>query len=171
MARYDRGYDRSLRPPSGDPAAPYGSRRGMQGDRQHAGERPWVGGYREGYQGGSSGVPTGGRGFGAGAGGGPMGGYGPRYDRDLVGRPGGRQGGGRGGRYGGDYWWLGERAFPEGGRRSAYDEAYRRFDEENHPRYSPVGGNYHAMGGEYRYRRPPEPLREERWFSDWTRWF
>jgi hypothetical protein len=73
--------------------------------------------------------------------------------------------------YGGDYWWLGERAYERNHRGGRYDERYRKFDETHHPRYSPVGGTYPAMGGRYRYRRPPAPLREERWFSDWTRWF
>jgi hypothetical protein len=154
MTRYDSGYHRTPRPASGDWANPGGGRRGMRSDRYDSGYRPWVGGYREGYQGGSSGVPTG-RGYYAaeGTGGGQQ-----ERSRD------------RGG-YGGDYWWLGERAYAEQRSRQSYDEAYRRFNEQTRPRFSPVGGNYHAMGGEYQYRRPPGPLREERWFSDWTRWF
>jgi hypothetical protein len=172
MARYDRGYDRSPRPASGDWATPYGSRRGMAPERHRSGERPWVGGYRDGYQGGSSGIPVGDRGYMDESGGAR------RYDRGFRGERSGydrgyRAGGGgrpRGG-YGGDYWWLGERAFDQDRARSPYDAWYRRFEEENRPRFSPVGGNYHAMGGEYMSRRPPEPLREERWFSDWTRWF
>jgi hypothetical protein len=163
MARYDRGYDRSLHPASGDWARPFGSRRGMRYDRHHAGERPWVGGYQEGFQGGSSGIPVGGRYYG---GGGEYGGYSEDYARrGRGGREASRQG------YEGDYWWLGERAYARERARESYDEGYRRFNEETRPRYSPVSGNYHAMGGEYQYRRPPEPLREERWFSDWTRWF
>jgi hypothetical protein len=86
------------------------------------------------------------------------------YGREMMGRRGARDSGG-------DYWWLGEHELRRRGVREEYDEAFRRFDEENHPRYSPVGGNYHAMGGSYQYRRPPGPLREETWFSDWTRWF
>lgn len=152
MARYDRGYDRSLRPASGDWANPYGSTRGMRNQRYDSGYRPWVGGYRDGYQGGSSGIPVG-REYGGGS-------------PESAG-----QGGGRGAqRYGGDYWWLGERAFERERERDSYDVAYRRFNERTRPRYSPVGGTYHAMGGDYQ-RRPPRPLREETWFSDWTRWF
>jgi len=156
MAGYDRGYgrgyDRSIRPPSGDWASPYGSRRGMNNDRYGAGERPWVGGYREGFQGGSSGIPLGGGYHGA-----------PHQDRPSRARSGNRGG------YDGDYWWLGERAFEQ--NRERYDERYRRFNEETRPRFSPVGGTYQAMGGDLPYRRTPGPLREERWFSDWTRWF
>lgn len=168
MARYNRGYDRSLHPSSGDWASPHGSGRGLRHDREHSGQRPWVGGYRDGFQGGSSGIPVGrGRFAGEGTGG-------DRYDRFRADAGAQRRPRGAGeerGGYGGDYWWLGERAFDHRRERTAYDDAYARFDKENRPRYSPVGGNYHAMGGEYSYRRPPEPLREERWFSDWTRWF
>jgi hypothetical protein len=153
MARYDGGYDRPLRPGAGDWSTPYGPRGGMRYDRQGAGERPWVGGYRDGYQGGSSGTPVGRR---------------PNASRGAYGGQGAGSRG-RGGRYGGDYWWLGERAYPD--RYARYDEGYGRFDRENRPRYSPVGGTYPAMGGEATHRRPPGPLREESWFSDWTRWF
>jgi hypothetical protein len=176
MARYDRGYDRSLRPASGDWARPYGSRRGMRNDRYNSGERPWVGGYHDGFQGGSSGVPTGG-GYHASQDmdresrdrSGSRDGYDRNYlrsqdsDRSSRDRSGNRAG------HGGDYWWLGERAFEPD--RERYDDRYRRFNEQTRPRYSPVGGTYHAMGGDYPYRRTPGPLREERWFSDWTRWF
>jgi hypothetical protein len=170
MARYDRGYDRSLRPATGNWARPGGgSRRGFRYDRFTAGERPWVDGPFDGYQGGSYGIPVGG-GYRGGGSAGYRGGYDPgyraRYDRDLP------RGSERGaGRPGEDLWWLGERAFDQERSRDSYDEAYRRFNEATRPRFSPVGGNYPAMGGEYGYRRPPEPLREERWFSDWTRWF
>jgi hypothetical protein len=159
MARYDRGYDRSLRPVSGDWAHPYGGRHGSREQRFASGERPGVGGDRDGYQGGSYGTPMGRGHYGGGQGG-----------RSDAGREGMRQHGTRPG-CGGDYWWLGERAFQRERSRDRYDERYRRFNEATRPRYSPVGGTYHAMGGEYQYRRPPEPLREERWFSDWTRWF
>lgn len=112
----------------------------------------------------------------------PRGGYGEAMDRErrpwTGGYGGGYQGGSggyrtggpreRGGEGGGDYWWMGERAYP---RDRGYDPEYRRFDRENRPQYSPIGGMYHAMGGEYRYGRPPRPLREDTWFSDWTRWF
>jgi hypothetical protein len=158
MARYDRGYDRSLRPATGDWAHPYGSRRGLR-DRFEPGERPWVGGDRAGYQGGSYGTPVG-RGYRGEEAGGRS-----RADWEGARRQESRPG------YGGDYWWLGERAYERERSRERYDDRYRRFNEATRPRYSPVGGNYHAMGGEYQYRRPPGPLREERWFSDWTRWF
>ena len=72
-----------------------------------------------------------------------------------------------------DEWWLGghhparyDRAFDR-----PYDRAYREFDARHHPHFSPIGGTYPAMGGAYQYRRPPRPLRDEMWFSDWTRWF
>jgi hypothetical protein len=159
MARYDRGYDRSLRPASGDWAHPYGGRYGSRQQRFESGERPWVGDDRDGYQGGSYGTPIGR----ASRGGGQRG-------RSDAGREGMRQQGSRAG-YGGDHWWLGERAFEQERSRDRYDDRYRRFNEATRPRFSPVGGTYHAMGGEYQYRRPPGPLREERWFSDWTRWF
>ena len=101
-----------------------------------------------------------------------------RYDRDRMGnRP---RGGGyddpyrRGYRSGGgpagaDEWWLG--GHHPGRYDREYDRAYQEFDRMNRPRYSPVGGNYHAMGGSYMYGRPPRPLRDDMWFSDWTRWF
>lgn len=68
-----------------------------------------------------------------------------------------------------DDWWLG--GHHPGRYDESYDRAFREFDERHHPRYSPVGGTYHAMGGSYQYRRPPRPLRDDMWFSDWTRWF
>jgi hypothetical protein len=68
-----------------------------------------------------------------------------------------------------DEWWLG--GHRQGRYSRDYDDAYQRFDQQNRPRYSPVGGTYTAMGGEYRYGRPPAPLRDGQWFSDWTRWF
>ncbi len=168
MARYDRGYDRSLRPASGDWSRPdSGSRRDFRHDRFTSAERPRPDGPFDGYQGGSYGIPVGGGYRGGGPGGGRDAydrGYGGGYDRAM------QRGGGRG-RSGEDLWWLGERAFDQQRSRDPYDEAYRRFNEATRPRFSPVGGNYHAMGGELGYRRTPEPLREERWFSDWTRWF
>ena len=72
-----------------------------------------------------------------------------------------------------DEWWLGghhparyDRTYDR-----PYDRAYRAFDARHHPHFSPIGGTYPAMGGAYQYRRPPRPLRDEMWFSDWTRWF
>lgn len=157
MDRYDGGYGRGRGPSWADP---YGGGPSPARGRDQ-GERPWVGGYREGYQGGSGGYRTSGH---------NGGGYGGDYGRGRGSRYGGEYGtrGQQPRRYGGDYWWLGERAFPQ---PASYDDAYRDFDREHHPRISPVGGMYHAMGGEYGYRRPPRPLREETWFSDWTRWF
>lgn len=159
MARYDRGYDGrgGYRgwdwydgPRRGGPRGPERveglGRGGGRGSRGGSGDRPWVGGYRPGYQGGSGGIPT-------------SGGMPPSPPR---GRPSG---------YDGDYWWLGEHELRRQGRFGGYDEAYERFDRESHPRYSPVGGTYNAMGGRYAYNRPPRPLRDDTWFSDWTRWF
>lgn len=109
--------------------------------------------------------------------GGGRGGYGERpwtggYRRGYQGGSGGIPTGPtpRGGGYGGrDSWWTGG---PDRGREtSSYDRAYLEFHERSHPRYSPVGGNYHAMGGSYTRGRMPRPLREDQWFSDWTRWF
>lgn len=106
-------------------------------------------------------------------------GYDRGYERPWTGgyRP-GYQGGSSGiptrtsaPRSGGDYWWLGEREMIRNGPPPHYDEAYRRFNAQTHPRFSPVGGTYHAMGGRFMYDRPPRPLREDTWFSDWTRWF
>jgi hypothetical protein len=103
-------------------------------------------------------------------------GYRDRSRQELGTRYGGRGGGrsgefeGRGGGYGRDYWWLGEHELERQGYRPSYDEAYRRFDERTHPRYSPVGGMYGPMGGSY-VRRAPGPLRDPRRFSEWTRWF
>lgn len=82
-----------------------------------------------------------------------------------------RTGGPRPAPYGRDFWWLGEHELRRGGYQPRYDEAYQRFDRESHPRFTPVGGMYGAMGGRYAYSRPPRPLREDTWFSDWTRWF
>jgi hypothetical protein len=90
--------------------------------------------------------------------------------RDEV-RRGGIRGDWARSRYGGDYWWLGERETERNARPRMYDEAYRRFSESHHPRFTPVGGMYPAMGGSYSRHRPPRPLREPMWFSDWTRWF
>lgn len=138
MARYDYGTYRGIRPRGGDWSDPNGGMRGVPYGREGRGDRPWVGGYREGYQGGSGGMPT---------------------------------RGARGAQRVRDYWWLGEHELRRQGRYARYDEAYRRFDEQHRPRYTPVGGMYHAMGGRYAYRRTPGPLRDDTWFSDWTRWF
>jgi hypothetical protein len=73
--------------------------------------------------------------------------------------------------YGRDYWWLGEREMERHAGAQGYDDAYRRFSESHHPRFTPVGGMYPAMGGSYSTHRPPRPLREPMWFSEWTRWF
>ena len=73
--------------------------------------------------------------------------------------------------YSGDFWWLGEHELRRRGALGSYDRFYTEFDRQSHPRYSPVGGTYAAMGGRYAYHRPPRPLREDTWFSDWTRWF
>lgn len=147
MGYYDRGFRPRGGYSGGDWASPSGGYGG--GGRERPGSRPWVGGYREGYQGGSGGYSTGGpspdrydRGM--------------RYDREMQ----------RGAR---DEWWLG--GHRAGRYDQEYDRAYREFDRANRPHFSPVGGNYHAMGGTYMYGRPPRPLREDMWFSDWTRWF
>lgn len=142
MARYDRGYDYGRGYRTGGWSDPWGGRPDGAYPRRFAGERPRVGGY-DGFQGGSGGIVTGG----------------------------GRGGNGRGSGYGRDYWWLGSHGIPEGGRSGVYDRAYRDLDRQSHPRFSPVGGTYAAMGGQYAYHRPPRPLREDTWFSDWTRWF
>ncbi len=89
----------------------------------------------------------------------------PSYDRDFA------PGGPSQRRYGGDYWWIGEHEFRGRGRPGPYDDAYRRFSAEHHPRFSPVGGMYPPVGGRYASEGPPRPLREYRHFSDWTRWF
>jgi hypothetical protein len=95
------------------------------------------------------------------------------YRQGYQGGSGGiRTGGaGPGRRYGGDYWWLGEHDLDSRGPRQEYDRAYRDFDRTNRPRFSPVGGMHVGMGGAYSRRRPPEALRDPRWFSEWTRWF
>lgn len=147
MARYDRGYDdrggyRDWRDDGG-----FGYRRSGRPDPGMSTGR--------GYRGSASDRPW-------------AGGYRRGYQGGSGGIPttGGRQRG-----YGGDYWWLGEREMRRNPQYHQYDRAYERFDERTHPRYSPVGGMYGAMGGEYAYHRPPRPLRDEIWFSDWTRWF
>ena len=73
--------------------------------------------------------------------------------------------------YGRDYWWLGEHELRRRGQLGGYDAGYQRFDERTHPRFSPVGGMYPPVGGGYYSRHAPRPLRENMWFSDWTRWF
>lgn len=151
MNRYDRGYRRGGFQ-GGSWSDPYGGMTGVPYDRQ-SGQRPGVGGYRDGYQGGSGGMRTGGRG-----------GYGGDYQGDS----GATRMGGRPGRTG-DEWWLG--GHHPGRYDEEYDRAYQEFDRQNRPRFSPVGGTYAAMGGQYQYRRAPRPLREDTWFSDWTRWF
>lgn len=96
------------------------------------------------------------------------GGYRPGYPGGSGGipAPGPRLSG-----YGDDYWWLGEHELRRRGAIGPYDRGYQEFDRQSHPRYSPIGGTYPAMGGRYAYHRPPRPLREDTWFSDWTRWF
>lgn len=96
--------------------------------------------------------------------------------RDVGSHPRGRydyqMGSGRSSRpYGRDYWWLGEREMERQGLRGRYDENFRRFSEENRPRFSPVGGMYPPMGGRFAAGNAPRPLREHGHFSDWTRWF
>jgi hypothetical protein len=94
-----------------------------------------------------------------------VGGYRSGYQGGSGGVPTGR------GRAGGrDDWWLGGH-LPGRYAHDYYDRAYREFDRRHHPHYSPVGGTYAAMGGAMRYGRPPRPLRDDAWFSDWTRWF
>ena len=116
---------------------------------------------------------------------GPAGGT--RYDRDRgfgrsrvdaydegyrFGAGRGRSSGmGRDPRYGGDYWWLGEHYQRSLGHSQGYDRGYADARFADRPRYSPVGGMYHAMGGSYLQRRAPHQLRDPRWFSEWTRWF
>lgn len=142
MERYDYGYRRGGDYWDGDWSRPTPPE--MRGGyrRGRSGDRPWADDVRNGYQGGMGGMPTGGA------------------RDDFRGEPEYRAR---------DEWWLG------GHQRGRYDEtferAYREFDERNHPHFTPVGGNYHAMGGEFQYRRAPRPLREDMWFSDWTRWF
>jgi hypothetical protein len=73
--------------------------------------------------------------------------------------------------YGRDYWWLGEHALGRSRNSGNYDRSYQRFSEEHHPRFSPVGGMYPAVGGRFMRGELPRPLRDSTWFSDWTRWF
>lgn len=95
-----------------------------------------------------------------------VGGYRGGYQGGSGGIPtGGHPSGGR------DYWWIGEHAYGRSDVDRGYDARFRAFDRDTHPRYSPVGGMHAAMGGEYRYRQPPRPLRDDTWFSEWTRWF
>jgi hypothetical protein len=75
------------------------------------------------------------------------------------------------GRYGHDYWWMGEREMPPQRSRNPYDEAYRRFSAQTHPRFSPVGGMEPGGGAGYPRDRSRIHSRENQWFSDWTRWF
>lgn len=143
MARYDGGYD------------------GQDG----YGGRRWNGGYgraggfgrsrSRGYRGGLGDRPR-------------VGGYRPEYQGGPGGIP---TSANRPPAYDRDLWWLGEHELRRQGRLGRYDRAYADFDRHSHPRYSPVGGTYPAMGGSYAYHRPPRPLREDTWFSDWTRWF
>lgn len=87
------------------------------------------------------------------------------YDRTGAGeRPG--VGGYRGGYRGGS---GGIRT--GGARGPRYDAGFREFDIRARPRYSPVGGSHAAVGGSYLRRRLPEPLRDARRTSEWTRWF
>ena len=148
MARYDGGYDyrEGYR-------GPYRGRRGPRGgyDAPQGFGRARPRGRRQGpgERAGAGGYR---RGFQGGSGGirtsreVP-----PRYDRDL--------------------WWLGEHEYSRRPGFHRYDAAFERFDREHHPRFSPVGGMYGPMGGEYTHRRPPRELRDDTWFSDWTRWF
>ncbi len=118
-------------------------------DRARGYDRPWTGGYRGGFQGGSEGIP---------AGGGRR--WGTEPARAEEGRGRGR-----------DLWWLGYHGYAEDYRPGPYDEQYRAFHQRSHPRFSPIGGMYPAMGGEYARRGPRARLSYDRWFSDWTRWF
>lgn len=93
------------------------------------------------------------------------------YREGYQGGSGGIRTGGRGAPGGRDYWWLGEHELRRSGRLGGYDDAYRRFDEQVRPRNTPVGGTYAAMGGRYRYGQTARPLRDDTWFSDWTRYF
>ena len=154
MAYYDRGYRPRGGYRGGEWSSPNVDVTGTSYGRGSAGERPWVGGYRDGYQGGSGGYRTGGF---------RQGGYDYGYRGDRGGQGGGRRQGQR------DEWWLG--GHHPGRYDTDYDRQYQEFDRSSRPQYSPVGGNYHAMGGSYMYGRPPRPLREDMWFSDWTRWF
>lgn len=142
MGRYDYGYRGDRGYWSDDWSSPTPPE--MRGGyrRGNTGDRPWARGYRDGYQGGMGGIPTD-RGY-------------AEYGGEPA--PGAR-----------DDWWLAGRR--PGRYDESYDRAYRDFEERNRPHFSPVGGTYRAMGGAYDYHRPPRPLRDEMWFSDWTRWF
>jgi hypothetical protein len=92
-----------------------------------------------------------------------------RPSRDGYGR--GLQGGSRGIRARRpeeeDLWWLGNAGYDRSYVRGPHAEEWRAFDRAARPRYSPVGGMHSAMGS----GPPPAPLRYDRWFSEWTRWF
>jgi len=181
--RYDQGYGRhdgwEYRMPDGGRGYDRGYR---QAGGQWNGERPWVGGYREGYQGGSGGYAVGG---------------GPRYLDDDRGRadhehgyrrPRGEQGGGgrdgtyffrgragygrdfgaRGG-YGGDFNVTNRGRNDEHGARREFRNEGR--PEDYRPRYSPVGGTWGPMGGSYLARPNPRGEEDVRWTSETTRWF
>ncbi|HET8656017.1 MAG TPA: hypothetical protein VFL93_10920 [Longimicrobiaceae bacterium] len=90
------------------------------------------------------------------------------YRRGYEGGSGGIPTGARPLGYDRDWWLGGHRPGRYGGE---YEREYREFDRLNHPRFSPVGGTYPAMGGSCRYGALPRPLRDDLWFSDWTRWF
>jgi hypothetical protein len=106
------------------------------------------------------------------------GGFPPRggYDRGSPrpgagssrgGYPGGFEGIHARSRGGEDLWWLGNAGYDRSYRQGPYAADYQAFDRANRPRYSPVGGMQAGMGS----GRPPAPLRYDRWFSEWTRWF
>jgi hypothetical protein len=128
------------------------------------------GGYRgPAYAGFGRRGPRGDRGYRYDRGGRPWeGGYRPYYRTGPGGAP---TSGRRPPSYDRDFWWLGEHELNRQGYFDRPDRAFAEFDRHAHPRYSPVGGTYAAMGGSYAYHRPPRPLREDSWFSDWTRWF
>ncbi|HET7322382.1 MAG TPA: hypothetical protein VFI96_07815 [Longimicrobiaceae bacterium] len=94
-----------------------------------------------------------------------VGGYQPGYQGGSGAIP---TRGARAERYGDDWWLASHRPGRYGGE---YEREYRAFDRQHHPRFSPVGGTYPAMGGRFRYGRLPRPLRDDEWFSDWTHWF
>jgi hypothetical protein len=117
-------------------------------ERGRRGERPWVGGYREGFQGGSEGIPVG---------------RPPRREPEAGMREAfERRRPDEGSRTGYDEGW--------GTRQS--DEAYRRFNARTRPRYSPIGGMHPAMGGEFVYGGGQHRgAGYGGWYNRRTRWF